>query len=77
MYRAHLCEVAMASSSSTSMRTVTVSSAKIDVEKFDGRNNFGLWQSEVLDGLCQQDLDIVLEERNKTRRYQGDRLGQA
>ena len=52
----------MASSSSTSMRTVTVSSAKIDVEKFDGRNNFGLWQSEVLDGLCQQDLDIVLEE---------------
>ena len=38
-------------------------STKIEVEKFDGRNNFGLWQSEVKDVLCQQDLDITLEEK--------------
>ena len=38
------------------------SHVKIEVEKFDGRNNFGLWQSEVTDVLYQQDLDIVLEE---------------
>ena len=50
------------SSSSSSSKMISVSTAKIDVEKFDGRNNFGLWQSEVMDGLYQQDLDIALEE---------------
>ena len=51
------------SSSSSSSRMISVSTARIDVEKFDGRNNFGLWQSEVMDDLYQQDLDIALEEK--------------
>ena len=29
----------------------TVSNAKFEVEKFDGTNNFGMWQCEVLDVL--------------------------
>ena len=52
------------SKSSSSART-TVSNAKFEVEKFDGTNNFGMWQCEVLDVLVQQDLDITLEDKPK------------
>ncbi|KAH9659029.1 hypothetical protein KPL70_023708 [Citrus sinensis] len=54
--------MAEASSSSSSART-TVTNAKFEVEKFDGTNNFGMWQCEVLDVLCQQELDVALEEK--------------
>ena len=36
-----------------------VSNAKFEVEKFDGTNNFGMWQCEVMDVLVQQKLDIT------------------
>lgn len=36
---------------------------KFEVEKFDGTNNFGMWQCEVMDVLNQQDLDIVLDNK--------------
>ncbi|KAI4332242.1 hypothetical protein L6164_017166 [Bauhinia variegata] len=39
-----------------------VTNAKFDVEKFDGTNNFGMWQCEVLDILYQQELYFALEE---------------
>ncbi|KAL6226184.1 hypothetical protein ACLB2K_000147 [Fragaria x ananassa] len=41
----------------------TVQNAKFEVEKFDGTNNFGMWQCEVKDVLAQQDLDMALEDR--------------
>ena len=41
----------------------TVQNAKFEVEKFDGTNNFGMWQCEVRDVLAQQDLDVALEEK--------------
>lgn len=41
----------------------TVQNAKFEVEKFDGTNNFGMWQCEVKDVLAQQDLDVALEEK--------------
>ncbi|KAG8486258.1 hypothetical protein CXB51_019637 [Gossypium anomalum] len=41
----------------------TVTNAKFEVEKFDGTNNFGMWQCEILDILYQQELDIALEEK--------------
>ncbi|KAG8484503.1 hypothetical protein CXB51_023752 [Gossypium anomalum] len=41
----------------------TVTNAKFEVEKFDGTNNFGMWQCEILDVLYQQELDIALEEK--------------
>ncbi|KAH9754791.1 hypothetical protein KPL71_015554 [Citrus sinensis] len=47
--------MAEASLSSSSART-TVTNAKFEVEKFDGINNFGMWQCEVLDVLCQNAL---------------------
>ncbi|KAG5563553.1 hypothetical protein RHGRI_006103 [Rhododendron griersonianum] len=40
-----------------------MSSAKFDVEKFDGKNNFGMWQCEVMDVLIQQELDYTLEDK--------------
>ena len=51
----------MAATSSSARTTVT--NAKFEVEKFDGTNNFGMWQCEILDVLCQQELDIALEEK--------------
>ena len=39
-----------------------VTSTKFDVEKFDGTNNFGMWQCEAQDVLFQQELDVALEE---------------
>ena len=44
-------------SSSSAMTTVT--NAKFEVEKFNGTNNFGMWQCEVFDVLCQQELDYI------------------
>ena len=55
--------MAEASSSSSSART-TMTNAKFEVEKFDGTNNFGMWQCAVLDVLCQQELDVALEEKS-------------
>ena len=43
----------------------TVHNAKFEVEKFDGTNNFGMWQCEVRDVLAQQDLDITLEDNRR------------
>ena len=57
----------MTESSSTPAKMKTVTSAKIDVEKFDGRNNFSLWQFEVLDGLCQQDQGVALEKMKSVK----------
>ena len=54
--------MAEASSSSSSVMN-TMINAKFKVEKFDGTNNFGMWQCEVLDVLCQQELDVALEEK--------------
>lgn len=56
---------AQAAGSSTSLapRSSTVSSAKFEVEKFNGINYFGMWQCEVKDVLIQQDLDLALEDK--------------
>ena len=51
-----------ASSSFSSART-TITNIKFEVEKFDGTNNFAMWQCEVLDVLCRQELDVALEEK--------------
>ena len=37
-----------------------VQSARFEIEKFDGMNNFAMWQCEVRDVLIQQGLVFVL-----------------
>ncbi|GJR03668.1 retrovirus-related pol polyprotein from transposon TNT 1-94 [Tanacetum coccineum] len=39
-----------------------LTNARLAVEVFDGTSHFGMWQSEVLDALFQQGLDIAVEE---------------
>ena len=39
---------------------------KIDVVKFDGINNFGLWRCEVLDALNAQNLKDYLDLQEKS-----------
>ena len=38
---------------------------KIDVVKFDGTNNFGMWRCEVIDVLNMQNLEdtLLLQEK--------------
>ena len=51
------------SSAKPSVVGMTVSNSKFEVEKFDGTNNFSMWQCEVMDILIQQELDIALEDK--------------
>ncbi|KAM5552956.1 hypothetical protein ABKV19_025277 [Rosa sericea] len=51
------------SSGSSSTTRPSIGNAKFEVEKFDGTNNFGMWQCEMMDVLCQQELDIALEDK--------------
>ena len=50
-------------SHASSLAKMTVQNAKFEVGKFDGTNNFGMWQCEVKDVLAQQDLDLTLEDK--------------
>ncbi|GJT28914.1 retrovirus-related pol polyprotein from transposon TNT 1-94 [Tanacetum coccineum] len=47
---------------SSSWARPVLTNARLAVEVFDGTGHFGMWQSEVLDALFQQGLDIVVEE---------------
>jgi len=42
---------------------IPVSSTKFEVEKFDGKGNFGMWKCEVMDILVQMNLDFTLEDK--------------
>ena len=42
-----------------------MSNAKFDIEKFDGSNNFGMWQCEVMDLLFREGSDIALSSKPK------------
>ena len=41
----------------------------IDVVKFDGTNNFGLWRCEVMDTLNAQNLKDALELQEDWRKF--------
>ena len=43
------------------VQSLNIHSMKIDVEKFNGTKNFGLWRCEVLDALNMQNLQDTLE----------------
>ena len=50
-------------SSSPAWTRTAVTNTRLAVKIFDGTGHFGMWQSEVLDALFQQGLDIVIEEK--------------
>nr|GEY72247.1 retrovirus-related Pol polyprotein from transposon TNT 1-94 [Tanacetum cinerariifolium] len=47
---------------SSSWARPILTNARLAVKVFDGTGHFGMWQSEVLDALFQQGLDIFVEE---------------
>ncbi|KAL8170360.1 hypothetical protein V2J09_022164 [Rumex salicifolius] len=51
------------SNGSRNEKTMVFHHAKIEVERFTGSNNFGMWRCEVKDALCQQDLEEVLGDK--------------
>ncbi|KAI5316969.1 hypothetical protein L3X38_036676 [Prunus dulcis] len=55
-------ESASSSSTPTSSRH-PIATTRLKVDKFNGSNNFGMWQCKVMDVLYQQELDIVLEDK--------------
>ena len=50
------------SSSTKSWYGSRILSSNPEVGKFNGTNNFGIWQSKVSDLLVMQDRDVSLEE---------------
>ena len=59
---------------STSVRSMNPH-PRIDVVKFNGTNNFGMWRCEVMDALTASNLEDTLHWR-KARFNYGRRLGQ-
>ncbi|KAK2633562.1 hypothetical protein Ddye_032774 [Dipteronia dyeriana] len=52
-------------STSSSWQRSSISNAKFDIEKFDGTNNFGMWQCKVMDLLFREGSDIALSSKPK------------
>ncbi|GJT56454.1 retrovirus-related pol polyprotein from transposon TNT 1-94 [Tanacetum coccineum] len=50
---------------SSSWARPVLTNARLAVEVFYGTGHFGMWQSEVLDALFQQGLDIAVEEKQR------------
>ncbi|KAL7183705.1 hypothetical protein ACSBR2_025980 [Camellia fascicularis] len=50
-------------STSNPEKRSSICSAKFEVEKFDGNNNFVMRQCEVMDVLYQQELDVALGDK--------------
>ncbi|KAG8502566.1 hypothetical protein CXB51_001088 [Gossypium anomalum] len=53
----------LGASTSSMWTRPTIANARLAVEIFDGTSHFGMWQSEVLDALFQQGLDIAIDEK--------------
>ena len=53
---------ASTSSSLSIMARNVMTNTKLNVETFDGTGHFGMWQSEILDALFNQGLDIAIEK---------------
>jgi len=59
----------MAGDSTSMVKTMNPHPLKIDVVKFDGKNNFGMWRCEVMDALTASNLEDTLQlekEHNAT-----------
>ena len=48
----------MTDSNQLTVKAVNIHQSKIDVVKFDGTNNFGMWRCEMTDALTAIDLSI-------------------
>jgi len=58
----------MTGESQSTMKTLNPHPMKIDVVKFDGTNNFGIWRCEVMDALTTSNLENTLQLKKKAER---------
>ena len=47
------------------MKSMNPHLMKIDVVKFDSRNNFGMWRCEVMDALTTSNIEYTLQLKEK------------
>ena len=50
----------MAGDSASMVKIMNPHPLKVDVVKFDGKNNFGMWRREVMDALTASNLEDTL-----------------
>ena len=55
----------MAGDNTSSEKSVNQYPLRIDVVKFDGKNNFGMWRCEVMDALRTSNLEDTLRLEKK------------
>ena len=55
----------MAGDSTSTVKFMNPHPLKIDVVKFDGKNNFGMWRCEVMDALTASNLEDTLRLEKK------------
>jgi len=55
----------MAGDSTSTMKFMNLHPLKIDVVKFDGKNNFDIWRCEVMDALTASNLEDTLQLEKK------------
>jgi len=55
----------MPGDSTSTVKSVNPHPLKIDVVKFDGKNNFGMWRCEVMDTLTALNLEDTLRLEKK------------
>ena len=55
----------MAGDCTSSVKSVNPHPLRIDVVKFDGKNNFGIWRCEVMDALTASNLEDTLRLEKK------------
>jgi len=55
----------MVGESQSTVKSVNPHLMKIDVIKFDGKNNFGMWRCEVIDTLTTSNLEDTLQLKEK------------
>ena len=55
----------MAKNSTSTVKIMNPHPLKIDVVKFDGKNNFGMWRYEVMDTLTASNLKNTLRLEKK------------
>ena len=56
----------MAGESTSTVKSVNPHPLRIDVVKFDGKNNFGMCRSEVMDALTASNLEDTLQLEKKS-----------
>jgi len=55
----------MAKDSTSTVKSMNPHLLKIDIVKFDGKNNFDLWRCEVMDALTTSNLEDTLRLEKK------------